>query len=93
MKKNLISIIAAVVVICAVAVCFHVNTITTTHLFTANIEALTDTEYSVYGSCKKQINACLAVCPHCNATLMSDPDMLGPSAKVHGLCPNCQKLF
>lgn len=93
MKKIINYVVASLVLFSAIAVCFRAESIFATNFVNANVEALTDTEYSVYGKCKKQINACLAVCPHCNEILMSVPDILGPSEKVHGLCPGCETLF
>lgn len=64
-----------------------------TSLFEANLEALAETEYTVYGHCGKQINACIAKCPNCGEDLISVPDFNGPSYDVHGTCPNCKAGF
>ena len=63
-----------------------------TSLFEANVEALANAkaeEYTVYGHCSNQINSCLAKCPNCDESLVSVPDLKGPSYDVHGTCPNC----
>ena len=64
-----------------------------TSLISADAEALAQTEYTVYGHCRYQINACSAACPHCNAPLISVPDILGPAYDVHGTCPKCNAGF
>ena len=69
----------------AAATITTVKTIRNTNpLLDANVEALADTEYSVYGHCKKEVNACLVICPNCNALLIAVPDISGPAYNTHG---------
>lgn len=89
MKKIIYFVSAAV--ICLSAICAYMGATSLTSPLAANVEALTESEYSAYGKCKKQINGCIAACPHCNATLVSVPDYLGPAYDLHGTCPNCHQ--
>ena len=92
MKKIRFAVIAAAIL--AAATITTVETIRNTNpLLDANVEALADTEYTVYGHCKKEINACLVICPNCNAQLISVPDLSGPAYDVHGTCPKCKVDF
>ena len=59
-------------------------------LFKANVEALSDTESGLWGTCSFSSNECLGQCPHCKV-LVYAPGIPGRVSKLWGTCNNCHK--
>lgn len=57
-----------------------------------SVEALADQEYTVFGHCYKEEGSCMASCPFCHVSLISEPPtILGPAYDVNGTCPKCHQ--
>lgn len=91
-KKNIASLAVATIV--SLASVYAVKaTFSSNEVFNENVEVLADGEYTVYGHCQKIDNFCIAVCPACNALLISVPDIKGPAYQLSGICPNCHNTI
>ena len=88
MKKSKIAAIVAGVVALG-ALCCIASSHISKDMLEANVEALSDAEYSAHGYCHRESNSCIYSCPFCNALLISVPDIQGPAYNVSGVCPSC----
>ena len=54
-------------------------------MFEANIEALSDGEGGIYGTCEESRNDCIGQCPGCGQMIYA-PGHMGPVSSLSGSC-------
>ena len=59
-------------------------------LFKANVEALSDTESGLWGTCTSNVNLCQGACPNCGKLIYA-PRHTGRVKKLWGTCNNCHE--